>query len=351
MATQPMPVGPINYFEGDILKQNPDAFGYFYCKIVTPVEINQPLIQTKVDSGEGLRTMAPLGTWYAWMFSQEILESSKFGYQYEIIKGYTFGKEIIFKDYVNELYEIKENSVSGSPMHKISKLLLNSLFGKMGMRSEFNKVKVINSNSLHDCFTDSNVWDVIDLNNGKTIVFYSPNSIDYNTDDKYSGPDTNVAIASSITAYGRIHMYEYLVDPSYKIIYMDTDGVITVKVVRTSGALGAVKKENTFEEVWSLGPKFYGGITTSGKAIIKAKGYNGSIDIKLLNKLLVKDSLIKLPMNKLYKNLIGGLITSKDMEFSMRATDLKRKPIFDENNNLVDTIPYIININKKIINK
>ena len=62
MASQPMPVGPINYFEGNVFKQNPDAFGFFYCKVTTPEDMNIPLLQTKVDTGEGLRTIAPLGT-------------------------------------------------------------------------------------------------------------------------------------------------------------------------------------------------------------------------------------------------------------------------------------------------
>ena len=50
MATQPMPVGPIHYFEGNVFEQNKDAFGFFYCKVVTPENMDIPLLQTKVNT-------------------------------------------------------------------------------------------------------------------------------------------------------------------------------------------------------------------------------------------------------------------------------------------------------------
>lgn len=37
-------------------------------------------------------------------------------------------------------------------MNKISKLLLNSLLGKMGIKSEFNKIKIVNKSDLHETF-------------------------------------------------------------------------------------------------------------------------------------------------------------------------------------------------------
>jgi len=62
MRKQNMPIGKIRYFEGDIRKVDPKAFGFFKVEITAPTTIKHPIIQTKIDTGNGLRTAlsAPL---------------------------------------------------------------------------------------------------------------------------------------------------------------------------------------------------------------------------------------------------------------------------------------------------
>jgi hypothetical protein len=57
-----MPVGKPIFFKGDIRKIDSDAFGFFYCKIETPNNLEHPIIQTHVKTDSGIRTIAPLGT-------------------------------------------------------------------------------------------------------------------------------------------------------------------------------------------------------------------------------------------------------------------------------------------------
>jgi hypothetical protein len=57
-----MPVGTPTLFEGDIRAINPDAFGFFYCKIIAPDNIEHPIIQTHIKTDGVLRTIAPLGS-------------------------------------------------------------------------------------------------------------------------------------------------------------------------------------------------------------------------------------------------------------------------------------------------
>jgi hypothetical protein len=57
----PMPVGKITYFEGNILKIDPDAFGFFEVDISAPSDLNIPILQTKINTKSGNRTIAPLG--------------------------------------------------------------------------------------------------------------------------------------------------------------------------------------------------------------------------------------------------------------------------------------------------
>jgi hypothetical protein len=62
MQSQLMPVGKPVYFEGNILDVDPDAFGFFYCKIKAPDDILHPILQTRFKTKNGVRTISPIGT-------------------------------------------------------------------------------------------------------------------------------------------------------------------------------------------------------------------------------------------------------------------------------------------------
>ena len=62
-----------------------------------------------------------------------MLEYKKYGYKFEIIKGYSFERKNIFEEFINDLYAIKQNTPKSDPMFLISKLLRNSLFGPLGL--------------------------------------------------------------------------------------------------------------------------------------------------------------------------------------------------------------------------
>jgi hypothetical protein len=61
MESRLIPIGTATYFEGDILKIDPNAFGFFYCKIIAPDDIKHPIIQTHVKTVSGTRTISPIG--------------------------------------------------------------------------------------------------------------------------------------------------------------------------------------------------------------------------------------------------------------------------------------------------
>src|SRR6267378_4001226 len=84
-----MPTGHPIFFKGDIRVTDPNAFGFFYCNIIAPDNLNEPIIQTHV----------------------------------------TINKENIFKEYVDNLYELRLKYNKSDPLNFIAKLLLNSLYG------------------------------------------------------------------------------------------------------------------------------------------------------------------------------------------------------------------------------
>ena len=64
MANFEVPIGKPIYFEGDIRKYQPEAFGFFYCEIITPDYLEHPIIQVHSETKGGLRTVAALGTYH-----------------------------------------------------------------------------------------------------------------------------------------------------------------------------------------------------------------------------------------------------------------------------------------------
>jgi len=105
-------------------------FGFFEAIIHTPKQLNIPVLQIH-NKG---KTISPLGTFKAWFFSEELkLARDKFGYEFEILRGYTFDQTIIFNHYVNDLYDLRLTFDKYNPMIYIAKILMNSLYGRFGL--------------------------------------------------------------------------------------------------------------------------------------------------------------------------------------------------------------------------
>jgi hypothetical protein len=67
--------------------------------------------------------------------------------------------------------------------------------------------------------------------------------------------------------------------------------------------------------------------------------------------LLYKESFIHKIQTKWRKSLSDGHIKVLQELYTIKITDNKRKLIYDNNNKLIGTVPYVINKDKEIINK
>jgi hypothetical protein len=137
--------------------------------------MKHPLLQLRYNTGHGERTIAPLGKFNSMYFTNELNNAAKSGYTYTINSGYLFDSEEIFKDYIATLYEIKENSSKEDPWYYISKLLMNSLYGKFGINPIFSNHLIIDNDELEDY---SEKYDVIpkflgDMNDADTKILIS----------------------------------------------------------------------------------------------------------------------------------------------------------------------------------
>jgi DNA polymerase type B, organellar and viral len=306
MANKFMPFGKPIFFNGDISIIDPQSFGFFYCEITSPDNLEHPILQRRIKTINGLRTISGLGKWTDWIFSEEMYNAIKFGYSFKILKGYTFNKGNLFDKYINKMYNLRLQYDKTNPMNLIAKLLMNSLYGKFGMKDEITSFKILNNTTPVDKANisdildlyNNNIIDIIELDNYTLILIKDIADMSYNEkDDIWSGTEVNISIASAITSYSRIHMSQFKNNPDFKLYYSDTDSITINKPLQDSmigSALGLMKLENVINKAVFLAPKVYALITNDGKEIVKVKGLSHDVISKLtfndLEVLLIKDS-------------------------------------------------------------
>lgn len=354
MTNDLMPVGKPIAFQGDIRKMEPDAYGFFFCKISSPKYLEHPILQRSIKTLDGKRTIAGLGTWEGWFCSTELDNALKFGYQFEILKGYQFKTANIFSKFLNRLYNLRLQYPKGDAMNLIAKLLMNSLYGKFGMHDEITRMEIHPNVSQADKEWISELFDIynttiIDHYDLGDFIIFIRNSITdiyYNEkDDIFHGTEVNIANASAVTASARIFMSFLKNNPDYKLYYTDTDSYFTNKPLPDyliGNNFGQFKLENVISKAVFLAPKVYGFITTDGKEIIKVKGLNKDIKLTFndLEALLIKDSSRVFNQEKWFKSVTKGNINIQDIIYTLKITSNKRKHIY-VNEVFNSTKPYL----------
>lgn len=268
------PTDIIGYFIGDItLIDNfahlyDENLGIYKVKVTAP-KIKHPLLPYRIKG----TCVYPYGTWEGWYFSEEIKNAKKYGYKFEILAGYIFNSEFLFKDYVNALSAIKINSISGSPMYLIAKMLMNSLYGRFGLNPYLNTHSFVPTSEFADLHKKigENILDVVDLGSQQLVT------IKKQIDQDSRGLPANVAIALAVTAYARVVMSEFKNRDNMTLFYSDTDSLIVDSYLPDelvdNKKLGLYKLEAEYVSFIALGPKVYGAIDVNGKSYTKIKGF------------------------------------------------------------------------------
>ena len=355
-----LPIGSPTYFEGDITKLDPDAFGFFNCKITCPDNLKHPIIQTHIKTKDGIRTVAPVGTWTDMLFSEEIKNAKKFGYTFTITSGYTFNSDFVFKDFTTDLYRIRTNYSKSDPMNFIAKIIFsclseatskgNSLYGRFGMDDNFINTTIVSKEdySNFESINPENILDV-QLLGDNYLVSCRDDKQGLNTilDNGFEKHNINISIASAITSYARIHMSQFKNNPDYNLYYSDTDSIYIDKELNDSlvnnKILGHMKLEAIIDKAIFIAPKVYGYLT-EGKTIIKVKGLStesiNCINLEDLTSLLTDKVKLSFQNEKWYKDITTATINIKDQIYSLRTTGNKRKLVFNEDNILINTEPF-----------
>ena len=265
----PIPLEIIKYYtKMDGISLN-SVFGFFLAEIITPEDIKHPLLPYKKD-GE---TIYPLGKFKGVYFSEELKNAAEAGYQIKLISGYEFSKIDLFNSYVDHFYKIKKNSTR--PLKFISKLHLNTLYGVFGRRQDLIKTINIHPKDITQYASthviksiiqvSDKMWTLLVHSNLNVDTIYSLSMVVDLTDSRQKiDVKSNVAIASAVTSYARIHMSKFKNRDDYELFYSDTDSIMIDRSLPEEligKELGLMKDELSglnIKEAYFLGIKQYG---------------------------------------------------------------------------------------------
>jgi hypothetical protein len=260
---------PLNPTKVDQVKDLDNFFGFVKVKVFCPKSVERPLLPVKYQG----KTIFPTGRWEATYFSEELKAAKNLipQYHFTLMNGYSFDKADIFTNYINELYLVKQNAKGAERW--IAKQLLNCLYGVFGRKKDIHQTVNVHENDLKNYFDKYIVTSMIQLDNNMYTLIISNNvnkellgqlnnivSSEFTSDFKVV--KNNVAIASAITAYARIHMMPYKLDPT--CAYSDTDSVFTkdsLGIIKEGKELGLFKDELNginIKNATFLGIKQYG---------------------------------------------------------------------------------------------
>ena len=171
MSQFEIPCGKIVYFEGDIYNENliinniipQNVLGFYYCKVIAPNNLLHPIIQLRINN----TTLAPLGIFECMLYSKEIENARKYGYEITVLRGYYFTEKCcLFKEYIKQLYDFRLTYDKSHPMNLIAKLLMNSLYGRFGMDFSLENTNIVNNIEINDMLNNNNnnkTGNIIDI--------------------------------------------------------------------------------------------------------------------------------------------------------------------------------------------
>lgn len=255
-------------------------FGFIEVEVETPNDLYFPVLTRNIKD-HGL--IAPLGKWRGVYFSEEIKYALKFGYKFKYIKGYSFSKISPFKDYVNDIYSKRINSNNKS-LNLVYKLLLNTLYGRLGMKSIKSKTKFVTGEQLNHIALTRKIITSKPANNLFLVEFIEGNSSLNFLHELYQekvltkedflyfvnirhknwfdfDSKSLVHLGSAVTAYARIYMHKLY--SSYDVVpyYTDTDSVVCKKPfpsqLVSEKTLGLLKLESEISTGIFIAPKLY----------------------------------------------------------------------------------------------
>lgn len=294
MKTFPMPIGNGKWV--NTITDIDNFFGFIKVEVTSPEYMHKPFLNYyDVDLG----LISPIGKWTEVYFSEEIKYALKLGYKFKYLQGISYNKGILFKNFVDYLYDIRLKFPKGTPLNTLTKLIMNSLYGKFGMKLNITESKLVDNKEINEYVSIYDVKNIFTFGEKSLItvekdpVLEKLDALLANKDisfEKYEdlrklkvnvNDNSAVHIASAITAYGRIEIDKFKRDSKLDVYYSDTDSIFCKHPIPSeylsNTELGKFKLENEVVEAIFLCPKVYMIKNLKGETIIKCKGLNSQL--------------------------------------------------------------------------
>lgn len=245
--------------------------------------------------------------------------------------------DYVFNDYVNYFTKIREK---GGEYKTFGKLAINSLYGSFGINFDNTHTFFIKKDEEIFLKKLNVIWKIY-LNDIIIISVVIDNNLKKIIKVKSSSPETNIAVAASITSKARIKLYkaqQEVIKNDGRILYSDTDSVFAAYKRNVSG-------ETHGEIIWTEGekkikdavfmlPKAYALLYEDDSELVKIKGFNQQISFSEVKKKFFENDKIYIEnYSTLEKSnfILKEQIYKKNIPLSFyskrRFTDDKKKTI------------------------
>ena len=212
--------------------------------------------------------------------------------------------DYLFKDFIEDFMELrKENDI----MNTFGKLVINSLYGRLGMNDMDTETLIIEKNKFEEIYNSINK---------KLLSFNVINDcviVEIKTDKKIR-VKSNIVLASSITSKARIKLYnaqQDVIKNGGKLLYSDTDSVYASYDKDVSkekhGVLDWSYDKKKIKEGVFISSKTYAIKYQDDSESVKIKGF----DTKLVNFNELKERFYK---RDNFLNFDNKYISKKNME-------------------------------------
>jgi len=220
----------------------------------------------------------------------------------------------LFKSFIEKYFDIKAGLSNIKMDRTTAKLLLNSLYGRLGMKPYLDNIEIVDSNKAVDILSKFNVKEQYNITDELEFIRYENKPISgflelygkdeylefmLDCDSKNISVNQSIPSAVAITAYARMHMFKIiykLIDLGIEIFYMDTDS-ITIKGLMPEeligNKLGLFKLEQEIAHGYFISPKLYALETVDGKTIVKAKGVGSKLEFAQFETLIKSESIVQ----------------------------------------------------------
>lgn len=288
--------------------------GVSRCKVNVD-NIDKPILPLRHDG----KLKFPIGSFEGVWNHIELREAIIMGYDVKPVEQIIYTKSFYpFKNFVDKLYKLRlKYKEENNPFEIVVKLMLNSLYGKFGSK-KVEKYKIIDMKTYDGSFNElkklvgSNDFDV---KNGKLI---------YRKEKEWNGIHSFPILASYVTSYARLHMYEYIKNDD--VIYMDTDSIITTRQIKGCDTkLGNMKFEGKYTDCMFIKPKFY----CLGD-IVKIKGVSRATHDDFIT-ILNGGSVSKMKFSRIKESARRGIQPNTKMIVKKNLSLIDDKRIWEHN--------------------